>query len=397
MEILCGKSHYTPPYTVQKMAVDLELLPIWYGGSGSFTLVRNIKSTAFITSLPKEYKQLLSSPMILNLMMKELYKRKKMGEKPNLPPLIATCWGVSPRCIATFNELKQAGMDIEIPEWKEEYATMTHRQTSALCLATLQSYIPIIPFVEIPKFFSDLESLTQYVAENRAPFMIKTPFSSSGRGLYRLDYNTLDTRAVSWIKGALKKQTMVSIEPVLDKLLDFAMAFYSDGKGVVTYVGLSIFETQSQGQFVECLLGTQEYLLQRLSEYISFEDYMFLAEQIRLVVQEKVGSAYTGYLGVDMLIYKTEDGNYGIHPFVEMNLRYTMGIVAMKLSKHFLHPESNGVMRIVYYIYDALQEHQKLVEASPLVLEDTKIRSGYLSLCPVYTDTHYVAMIHVFE
>ena len=397
MEILCGKSHYTPPYTVQKMAVDLELIPIWYGGSGSFTLVRNVKSTSFITSLLKDFKPLLSSPMILNLMMKELYRRKKVGEKPNLQPLTATCWGISPRSLATYNELKQAGLIIEVPEWKEEYVKLTNRQTSAECLALLQNNIPIVPYVKIPAFFSDMDSIGKFVADNRAPFVIKTPFSSSGRGLYWLNENTLDTRALSWIKGALKKQAMVSVEPALEKLLDFAMGFYSDGQGQVQYIGLSVFETQSQGQFVGCILGSQERLLQCLSEYISTEDYMFLAEQVRLVVQEKVGNSYTGYLGVDMLIYKTEDGNYGIHPFVEMNLRYTMGLVAMKISKHFLHPESHGTMRIVYYIYDALKEHQQLVEASPLILEGSKIRSGYLSLCPVYADTHYVAMIHVFE
>ena len=266
MEILCGKSHYTPPYTVQKMAVDLELLPTWYGGSGSFTLVRNVKSTPFITSLPKEFKPFLSSPMILNLMMKELYRRKKIDEKPNLPPLTATCWGISPRSLATYNELKQAGMNIEVPEWKEEYAKLTNRQTSAECLALLQSNIPIVPYVKIPEFFSDTESIGRFVAENRAPFVIKTPFSSSGRGLYWLNENTLDTRALTWIRGALKKQAMVSVEPALEKLLDFAMEFYSDGQGAVQYLGLSVFETQSQGQFVECMLGTQESLLQCLSE-----------------------------------------------------------------------------------------------------------------------------------
>ena len=138
MEILCGKSHYTPPYLIQKMANDLEMLPVWYGGAGSFTLVRNPNASQFVASLPKALRPSLSSPMILNLMMKELYRRKKLGEKPKLPPLTASIWGVSPRSIDAFKELKQAGMSIEIPVWKDEYVLLTSRQTSAVCLELLQ-------------------------------------------------------------------------------------------------------------------------------------------------------------------------------------------------------------------------------------------------------------------
>ncbi|MDR1380080.1 MAG: hypothetical protein LBJ47_01220 [Tannerella sp.] len=397
MEILCGKSHYTPPYTVQKMAADLELLPVWYGGAGSFTLVRNVKSSHFVLSLPKEFRPNFSSPMILNLMMKELYRRRKIGEKPKLPPLTAAFWGISPRSIAIFSELKQAGMNIEVPEWKEDYLTLTRRQTAAECLKRLQENIPITPAIKIPEFFSDMDALKTFAAGNRAPFVVKTPFSSSGRGLYWLTGNELDSRAVSWMNGALKKQGVVSIEPVLDKVMDFAVEFYADGQGEVRYAGLSVFETQAQGQFIGCMLGTQEMLMQRLNEYISTEDFLFLAEQVRLILQETVGASYTGYMGVDMMIYKTEDGNYAVHPFVELNLRYTMGLVAMQLCRQFIHPASQGMFRIVYYIYDTQKEHQRMQEASPLVIEDGRIRSGYISLCPVDSDTHYMAIIDVFE
>jgi hypothetical protein len=397
VEILCGKSHYTPPYTVQKMAADLELLPVWYGGAGSFTLVRNGKASQFIASLPKEFRNRFSSPMILNLMMKELYRRKKFGEKPKLPPLTASFWGLSPRAIAILSELKQAGMDLEIPEWKEEYATLTRRQTAAECLKRLQEKVPITPAIKVPEFFADIDDLKKYAAGNKPPFVIKTPFSSSGRGLYWVNGNELDSRAVSWVNGALKKQGTVSIEPVLDKMLDFAVELYSDGQGEISYMGLSIFETQAQGQFIGCMLGTQEMLLHRLNEFISQEDFAFLIEQVRVVLQEILGKSYTGYIGVDMLMYKTEDGNYAIHPLIEVNLRYTMGLVAIQLCRQFIHPESQGLFRLIYYVYDALKEHQRMQAVSPLIIEDGRIRSGYLSLCPVGPDTQYMAIIDVFR
>ena len=189
---------------------------------------------------------------------------------------------------------------------------------------------------------------------------------------------------------------MVSIEPALNRVFDFAAEFYSDGNGQIKYEGLSIFETQSHGQFVGCMLGTQEILLQQLNEYISPEDYMFLVEQIGLVLNETVGKIYTGYMGVDMFIYKTEDGNYAVHPFVELNLRYTMGLAAIQVSRQFIHPKSQGMLRTITYVYNAYQEHQRMKAEAPLVLEDNLIRSGYQSLCPVGPDTRYMAIVNVF-
>jgi len=396
MEVLCGKSHYTPPYLIQKMASDLEMLPVWYGGTGTFTLVRNPNASQFVSSLPKVFRPLLSSPMILNLMMKELYRRKKLGEKPKLPPLTAGIWGLSPRSIDAFKELKLAGMEIEIPEWKDEYINLTHRRTAAVCLDILQKTIPITPPIRLPEFCTELKEIEEFVSKNSPPFVIKTPYSSSGRGHYWLYDKQLDSRATSWLTGAFKKQNTVSIEPALNRVFDFAAEFYSDGNGQMRYEGLSIFETQSQGQFVGCMLGTQEALLQRLNEYISPEDYFFLVEQIGIVLSEVVGKSYCGYMGVDMFIYKTADGNYAVHPFVELNLRYTIGLVAMQLSQMFIHPLSQGMLRTVSYVYNAYEEHQRMKAASPLILENNLIRSGYQTLCPVGPDTRYMAIINVF-
>jgi hypothetical protein len=378
------------------MSADLEMLPIWYAGAGTFTLVRDNKATQFITTLPKEFKPNLSSPMILNLMMKELYRRKKAGIKPNLPHLNAVCWGISPRSISVFHELQQAGMEIDIPEWKDELADLTKRQTAAKALKKLLEIFPITPAPEIPQFFSDIEGIEGYLKEYQPPYVIKTPFSSSGRGLFWLNENSLDTRATIWINGALKKQLSVSIEPALDKVLDFAAEFYADGNGEISYAGLSVFETQ-HGEFIGCMIGSQESLMKRLNEYMSVEDYMFLVEQIKTVLKEICDTTYKGYLGVDMMIYNTSDGNYAVHPFVELNLRYTIGLAAMQFSRQFVHPGSQGMLRIVYYVYDSYKEHQRMMEASPVMIENGRIRSGYYSLCPVHKDTHYLAIIDVFE
>ena len=73
-----------------------------------------------------------------------------------------------------------------------------------------------------------------------APFVLKTPYSSSGRGLLWVEKRKPDTKTKNWIEGAFNKQGMISIESGLDKVQDFAMEFYSDGQGTVRYEGFSI-------------------------------------------------------------------------------------------------------------------------------------------------------------
>ena len=46
-----------------------------------------------------------------------------------------------------------------------------------------------------------------------------------------------------------------------------------------------------------------------------------------------------------MFVYQ-EDGGYGIHPFVEVNLRKTMGLAAHDIYARYCHPESRGTFRI---------------------------------------------------
>ena len=395
MEMLCGASHYTPPYTVQCMVNDLEMLPIWYGGGGNFVLVHNIKASDFMSSLPSEFRRSFSSPMILSLMMKDLFKRKKTGEKPRLPQLKGVAWGVSQRSSSTFMELKEAGLDLSVTEWKSEYINLTSRQTSAQCLKKLQERFQITPAVAVPRFFEDIESIKRFVSSDTIPYIIKTPFSSSGRGLYWLDDNNIDKRAEAWIGSALRKQDMVSVEPALDNVFDFASEFYSDGKGEVKYVGLSIFKTHSKGRFDGCMLGSQTRLQSLLNEYILQDDYNVLVEQIRTILQEEISHSYEGYMGVDMFIYNTKEGKYAVHPFVELNLRYTMGLAAMQISRQFIHPDAQGIFKIKYHVYDAIKEHIRMTNECPLVIEEGKIRSGYMSLCPVEATTHYMATIEI--
>ena len=61
------------------------------------------------------------------------------------------------------------------------------------------------------------------------------------------------------MKVAVRKQGEISIEPALDKQQDWAMEFESDGKGAVTYRGLSVFGTAERGAYSGNILGSESF------------------------------------------------------------------------------------------------------------------------------------------
>ena len=78
-------------------------------------------------------------------------------------------------------------------------------------------------------------------------------------------------------------------------------------------------------------------------------------------------------------------------------MRYTMGMVALRISEKFLSPLAHGEMHICYESKDgeAYEHHHFMERNYPLKIENGKIKEGYLSLCPVTKGTRYRAYILV--
>lgn len=110
---------------------------------------------------------------------------------------------------------------------------------------------------------------------------------------------------------------------------------------------------------------------------------------------EVIKGSYEGYLGVDMMICRTQNGGYAIHPCVEINLRMNMGVVARLIYDNYVCDGGQGRYVIEYYAKpgEAWHSHLALQEKHPLYLENGKVKSGYLSLTPVENNTSYQAYI----
>lgn len=218
---------------------------------------------------------------------------------------------------------------------------LSHRRSS-VCINEALSGMLGFPLPAIPVETDDLERLSALV-EGVGGYL-KQPWSSSGRGVIdasRLSGDVLRRQA----GGIIRRQGSVMWEEPLAKIMDFAALFRSDGAGV-GFEGWSMFETSPTGEYAGNVLASQEYMRGSLERYIPGDVLDEVVVSLCRVLADYVCPVYKGYMGVDMMVYD-RGGVPALAPCVELNLRATMGVVALGFSRRYLAPGCRGVMRVV--------------------------------------------------
>lgn len=378
-----GVQNYTPSANVQCMFKDLACLPLWYADLQDYVWVESSDTEKYV----KDMRSLF--PDLPKLFPAEAHDTEAI-------PIQAAPWGLAPNSLRAYQHLKkQRSLLLTIPEWKDVYRKLVSRETAQEVLQRLTVFLSDIQLLETPCFCSSTEEVIHYINKHQPPFILKTPFSSSGRGLLWIRSAQLEEKERQWINGAIRKQGKVSIEPALEKIQDFAMEFQSDGKSHVDYKGLSIFGTQARGAYSGNVLGSESHRESFLLKFIRKESLEKIKEALTKVLSEIYGTVYTGNIGVDMFLYRS--GNeIQIHPCVEINMRQTMGMLAIHLSNR-IHEKATGLFKIEFEKAEGqvMQKHLSEQRLHPIIMEGGKLQSGYLNLCPITDQTHYWAYIIV--
>ncbi len=130
------------------------------------------------------------------------------------------------------------------------------------------------------------------------------------------------------------------------------MEFESDGRGQVRYLGLSLFHTEN-GAYMGNILASEDEKMEIISHYISTDLLVHIQQKICDHLGELYRGRYAGPFGVDMMVARGDDngqcsmvnGQYLLNPCVEINLRRTMGHVALALAEQV---PSDHMMRVEY-------------------------------------------------
>jgi hypothetical protein len=309
MALADGKPGYTPPAQIQQMRRELWWLPEWWAEEND--IVWNGE------------------------------ERLNLSDDTRILP-----WGWSP---ALCHQLKQAGVQESLlpsAEQLEHIRQLSHRQTAVALLQELREQLPL------DGHFAGNSTLchtTEEVEETVGKYgeaMLKSPWSSSGRGVRQVHSKFKNQEAKSyslpesdgWINRIIKAQGSIVVEQLLHKVADFALEFWLDGKGGVEYRGLSLFYTNEKGAYLGNWVAPEGQKLAWLAQYIPPQ---YLVE-IRRWWEERLSHFdYSGPVGIDMMLAQE-----GVCPCIEVNWRMTMGLVSCLVAEQGRY----GRM-VVEYIY----------------------------------------------
>ena len=179
----------------------------------------------------------------------------------------------------------------------------------------------------------------QQLLSSYGSVVLKAPWSGSGRGIRylgkqckarRRGYDSLTRHLQGWIGNVVNGQGCVMVEPWYNKAVDFGMEFYAHDDGSVKYSGLSLFHAVD-GVYGGNILGSEYALQGHVCRYISADLLHEVAHQAETLLSSRLHNSYHGPLGIDMMVVR-DGSKWLLHPCVELNLRATMGHVALALS-----------------------------------------------------------------
>lgn len=379
--VLNRSPYYMPPTNVVTMQRELAFLPAWYANSNDNVFVWDKEDIDYWKYLTDNLEGI---PHTVN-------KDELEGMSAKL-----CLWGISPQAIHFWKELNvSSNARIEIPVCKDEYFDLTSRLTAKSCIEYIQSNISEIEDTLTPLFCTSLSEIEDLVATSPCQLLAKAPYSSSGRGLLWLPIGELTRTERQILHGILKKQGSVSVEKALNKQIDFAMEFMSDGVGSVTFSGYSFFETNAKGAYSANILESQQTILERITSYVDPSLLDKVRKALEIFLSNEYGQLYQGCIGVDMIVYKSSNEEYHLHPCVEINMRYNMGYLALMFTEKYLLKGVSGRFHVDFSPReeDIYNQHLKLSSSYPAEFLNNKLKKGYLPLCPVRTNSHYWAYV----
>lgn len=162
--------------------------------------------------------------------------------------------------------------------------------------------------------------------------LIKGVYGCAGRDHLRVSAGE-EATAKEWLERVLRQHGKVVIEPWRERVTDFS-ALYEMGPENIRLAGLTVMENDLHGRFIGSRVAPKWGAM--LDKQVAA--FLFREADVMHWYQERIPTAlrellpgYVGPLGIDAMVYRHPDGKLGWTPVVELNVRMTMGRVALEL------------------------------------------------------------------
>jgi len=364
---------YQPDKTARALEEDLEMLIAGWSRKDDVALLRRPPSREHLAELKRAGFEL---PEIAT--MEELAGRRLGGLRP---------WAWSPDASSALAGLA-GGVAPSVP-WQGREALPREWFSKEIGIRLEER----LGCPEIATLCRDEESALAAVRDHLAgggQALVKAAFSHAGRGHRRINRDSPEGATRAWLRNSLAAHGCVTVEAWRERVLDFSALYEMAADGRVALVGLTRMENDAAGRF----LGTR--VSPKWASLLEPEVAAFLHREAGVMewYQEKIPAVlggllpgYRGPLGVDAMVHRLACGALALKPVVELNVRMTMGRVALELLAKS-STRRGGSLRILRKdkVADPGALRGGSLRGGPVLLNDPDAAREFLALWEVETD-----------
>lgn len=320
---------YTPNKNILSFRKRLSLMPALYANRGDTIVISDHIKDTEISTLP--YYDIAVAKQISILSLTDIKKRNSFQKSDSF--LSLSPWGWNKEIYKIFSSLS---LSVDIPVSLNDIVQIRKLSNRQLTISFFKDYESTFNLPS-PRYLDNINKVIDFISSSES-FCMKAPWSSSGRGIIFSD--SVDKRKmIEWAGGKINSQGGIIIEPLYGRKIDFASEWHIDN-GEICYCGLSLFNSDSRGKYCGNNLLEQSEIKRLISIESDWDDSILYCQ--REFIKNYISPFYNGPLGFDMLV--TDKGK--INPCVEINIRRTMGHVAIDVERQLSY-SSSPVRRIL--------------------------------------------------
>ena len=328
-----NQRRFATPHVGRQMRSDLGYIPALWAEDGDVVVVEDIDAAEL---LYKRHK--LTSRASVEFVTTEQLENTVSGDGYRFAP-----WGWNKSIRSTFLDAKIPKTMLPSEQQLDSIRMLSNRALAVKLLSSMKGMQGVIGLSAVCNSSEEVKEALKLHKD----IVVKAPWSSSGRGVRYISIDDGPNENVQkWINNTLEKQGSIIVEKKCRKIQDFAMEFQAKADGKVVYDGLSLFTTKN-GAYTGNILLPEDEKEEYLHRYLSPTLLDEVKKQIETFLTKEINGAYTGPLGVDMMICSPwKEGTFDVvlNPCIEINMRRTMGHVALALTRR----GQRGIMSIDY-------------------------------------------------